>query len=238
MVYYSDIDAYRCDHIDQDMNEWNEDADISPWRIDPPVHQQHPFNGHYNLDQAPSYELPGNFTLPDFCLMRLDTCPPYYSSPSTLYDSSSPSSSRPSPPVDSPASSFLRTPELYHRDVLIPPMGMNPYNLEPEYGYGIFPTASCVAMPNIQMCADAEFEETMDDFSKYETVYEPQELVPSTREDNGSPSSTTYYHHHHANKSNKNSRRLKHPTKIIHPQTKHTPKNTTTFPSISSIDPP
>lgn len=73
-------------------------------------------------------------------------------------------------------------------------MEMNPYTLEREYG--IYSTEACVAMPNIQMCADGQFEETMDDFSQYETVYEPQELVPSAREEDES-SSTPYYHYHY-----------------------------------------
>jgi hypothetical protein len=195
MAYHSDIGSYRCDHIDPEVNEWSEDIEISPWRVDPLVHQQqHAFNGYPTLGQAPPYQLPGNFAHPDFSLMSPDASPPYYSSPPTLYDSSSSSSSRPSPLVDSPASSFLRTPEFYHRDVLIPPLGMNSYTLEPDYG--MYATESCVAMQNIQRCADAQFEESVDDFAIYETTYEPQELVPVVREDNDSSSPATYYHHH------------------------------------------
>jgi hypothetical protein len=195
MACFSEIDTYRCDHVDQEANEWSGDIDISPWRIDPPVHQQRSFDGYYNIDQASPCQLPGDFTPHDFYLISPDTCLPYYSSPPTLYDSSSSSSSRPSPPIDSPASSFLRTPELYHRDILIPSLGTNPYTFEPDYD--MHAAESCVAMPNIQRCADAQFEETFDDFGRYETVFDPQELVPEAREENESLSSTTYYHHHH-----------------------------------------
>ena len=195
MAYFSEIDLYRCNHLDQQPNERCEEIDTSPWRIDQPVHQQRYFDVYYNFDQAPPCHLPNDFTPHDLYLVSPDTCQPYYSSPHTLYDSSSYSSSRPSPPVDSPASSFLRTPELYHRDVLIPSLEMDPYTFEPEYDMHM--ADSCVAMPNIQRCADAQFEETIDDFSRYEPVFEPQELVPEVREENESPSSTTYYHHHH-----------------------------------------
>jgi hypothetical protein len=194
MAYYSDIDSYRCDSFDQDVKEWSEGIDILPWQIGPPVHQQRSFNSYHALDQAHPCHLPSNSTPPDFYLMSQETSPPYYSSPSTLYDGSSSSSSRPSPPVDSPASSFLRTPELYHRDVLIPPLGMNSYTLELDHG--MYATGSCVAMQNVQRCADAHFEETIDDFGIYETAYEPQELVPAALGEDGSPSSTPYYHHH------------------------------------------
>jgi hypothetical protein len=51
-------------------------------------------------------------------------------------------------------------------------------------------------MQNIQRCADAQFEESVDDFAIYETTYEPQELVPAVREDIDSSSPATYYHHH------------------------------------------
>jgi hypothetical protein len=192
MSYYDEIDTYQCDRFYQEVNEWNEDIDVSPWRIDPHFHRQH----SYNFNQAPPREHPVDLTPLDFYLMGgPETCPPYYSSPPTLYDSSSSSSSRPSPPVDSPASSFLRTPELYHRDVLISSLGINPYTFEPDYDMQA--SESCVAMQNVQKCADAQFEESIDDFVIYETAYEPQELVPSTRDEGGSPSSTTYYHHHH-----------------------------------------
>jgi hypothetical protein len=194
MAYYSDMDSYPCDSFDQDVKEWSEDIGIPPWRIDPPVHQHHSFSESHTLNQASPYQLPGNLTPPDFYLMSQETSPPYYSLPPTLYDSSSSSSSRPSPPVDSPASSFLRTPELYHRDVLIPPLGMNSYALVPDYG--MYATESCVAMQNIQRCADAHFEESIDDFGLYETAYEPQELVPAAPGEDESSSPSTYYHHH------------------------------------------
>jgi len=194
MAYCSDFNIPPYELFDRTVNDWNEEITFVPLGVDAHKHQRYPYDGYHSLVQAPSCQLSDTSTLPrDSHLMGPDVCRPYYGSLPALYDSSSSSSSRPSPPMDSPASSFLRTPELYHRDVLFPSPGMDSYT--PDYSMPT--TGSCVTMQNVQRCADAQFEEPMDDFNIYETVFEPQELVLATREDDEPSSSTPYYHHHH-----------------------------------------
>lgn len=189
MAYCREIDTHQYENFIQELNEWNEDIE----RIDPHSHRQYCYGGYHSFDQTSAWQLPGTFV--DIQSPSQHMRPTYYGSPSTLYDSSSSNSDRTSPPVGSPASSFLRTPELYNRDIPIPPLGMNTYTLESDYSMQV--AGSCVAMQYVQKCADAQFEETMDDFGNYETVFEPQELVPATREEDEPSSSTPYYHHHH-----------------------------------------
>lgn len=128
-----------------------------------------PLLGYYQANDIGSTLLPA---------AEYNLQPQYYSSPSTLYDSSNASSDRLSPSIGSPASTLLRTPELLSADLHTGYLSVTPYTYE-QSGVGLSTIEPCVAMQYIQKCADALPDEHSDDFGSYE-AYEPQELIPAT----------------------------------------------------------
>lgn len=99
---------------------------------------------------------------------------PYYSSPSTLCDSSSVSSGTLSPSIGSRATSLLPSPEICYNElhVAMPGYDTHDYDNAPE----AYASASCVTMQSVQREADTFHEDPAEDLDVY-TVQEPQELV-------------------------------------------------------------
>lgn len=119
-----------------------------------------------------------------------DLQPPYYSSPSTLYNGSSPSSSsdRLSPSIGSRASSLLPCSDPCQVEIAVPGPDFT------LYSDGVFEDASCIALHIVQKNADTFNEDQLDEYNDYEALPEPQEVVPVTSDYCG-PTSTAYGQH-------------------------------------------
>lgn len=177
---------YMC--TDLHLNDCSEGFDVSHW----PEHQlgpQRPLDLYYHFsngpqlmgDQgwvrdlditSPAYHLFSSSRYPSYHSPNEELQHPYYSSPSTRYNSSSAGSDRLSPSIGSRASSLLPSPETCYIEV--PGLEFTPNS------DGFYEDSPCVAMQNVQKSADAMNEDSVDDYNGYE--YEPQELVPAASE--------------------------------------------------------
>jgi hypothetical protein len=177
---------YMC--TDLQLNDCSEDFDVSHWPQHP-LGPQRPLDLYYHFSNGPqlmgdqgwvrdldisppAYHLFSSSRYPSYHSPNEELQHPYYSSPSTRYNSSSASSDRLSPSIGSRASSLLPSPETCYIEV--PGLEFTPNS------DGFYEDSPCVAMQNVQKSADAMNEDSVDDYTGYE--YEPQELVPAASE--------------------------------------------------------
>lgn len=184
IMAYHDFNSGKYALIESQLTDCSNEVDVNYWP-EHPLMSQRPLEPHYRFsseqqppeghDWAPDLDI----TWPAHHLCSISKyptyhCPneelqhPYYSSPSTqYYNSSSASSDRLSPSIESRASTLLPSPHLCHVDVS---------GLEfTSHSDALYEDSSCVAMQNVQKTADTMNEDPVDSYNSYE--YEPQELV-------------------------------------------------------------
>jgi hypothetical protein len=189
IMAYQHHDSRQCMRTDLQLIDCGEDFDMSHWLGNPQVSQRS-FEMYYQFSSGPHmaegqdwvrdmdstsaacHPLP-NSRYPSYHSPNEEPQHPYYSSPSTMYNnSSSVSSDRLSPSIESRASSLLPSPHLCHVEV---------HGLEfTSCSDGIYEDSSCVAMQNVQKTADMTNEDPVDDYTGYGS--ELQELVPVASE--------------------------------------------------------
>ena len=187
MGYY---DPYNRQYALTDLhaNDCDDEVDVTHWPEQPlmsqrPLETYYRFSSESQLAESHDWVRDLNSTSPACHLLSHSRYPsyhspneelqhPYYSSPSTQYNSSSASSDRLSPSIGSPASSLLPPTDPCHID--IPGIDFT------SYSDGAYEDPSCVAMQHVQKNADTMNEDLVDDYNSYE--YEPQELVPVASE--------------------------------------------------------
>lgn len=200
-MVYSTIDAYQPVQTYLYSEEMSEEYNMSHWHHHFTAPQP-PSEGYYNLsaphlanhqdhfqhpnDLSFAYTVSGEATQTSYHSPHPDLHHPYYSSPSTLCDSSSASSGTLSPSIGSRATSLLPSSEPYYNElcVAMPGYDSHDYDQVPE----AYASGSCVTMQSVQREADTLHEDSVEDLDAY-TVQEPQELVFSApTNDEGTPS--------------------------------------------------
>jgi hypothetical protein len=179
---YCNYDSSQYLRTGLQANDADESLDLPHWPGSPLMFYR-PFGTYYHVSNAPhlvqeqdhttspAYQPIYNFSNPPCHTPGEELQPPYFSSPSTSYNSStSASSDRLSPSMGSRASSLLPSPTPCHIELFVPGLELTPYS---NGGYN---DSTYVAMDAIQKQADATHDDPIDHSNGY-GPYGPQELV-------------------------------------------------------------